>query len=42
MMGLQREMELGRAFYDLLEPDYIRDHLKAALNPLGRGLPHGY
>ena len=36
------EEKAGWAFYDFVMPDHIRDHLTAALNPLGRGLPDGY
>lgn len=38
----ERGKEAWLVLHDLLMPDYIRDHLKSALNPLGRGLPDGY
>ena len=38
----QRGMEAWRVLHDLVMPDHVRDHLKVALNPLGRGLPDGY
>ena len=38
----EKGMEAWWALHDLIMPDHIRDHLKSALNPLGRGLPDGY
>ena len=37
-----REMEAWWALYDVVMPNYVRDHLKVALNPLGKGLPDDF